>query len=534
MRYAVILVYHSDRNQKMDHQQPSMSGLANKKRSRAQEWEKSHILASLTDPCGEVRNDLLIQSIARQRSVALISINRRALQLPYPDDKRWKLYIRKVESAVASRSPKLHEAINEAEQWIVEMSSEDSFRNILRDKLNSIKASNAKTIKKSKVQRRSERYCPKIDSVNSEVPCASDAITIKYNELYGRHIVATRKIYPEECRLDALKSHQDVECFMFPVLTKLQFTNQDLFGVKLVIEALNEHKNIQNLRKELKEVDNNNDPRTKGFYSDGKLHSDKYRSVYSLETNTEKRSVSDMFMRTIDTCYILYILATCTSMFGNVSINASQLAKNHDVTFIGGLILKHQQIIPTNSHSLHEERGLEGVTFGLAALPFLSFLNHSCSANTSRFSTSECTVIIAIYPIEKNEQLYDNYGQHYAISKRAVRQQRLLKQYCFNCACVPCRQDWPLFYQLGSYESLVTDFQVKRKIRTALKKFPAYVTLAEKDDMENQETVIKDLLPMIQILYDNVPLPCEEMAHVVETLIRVYAFSGNRFDIPKI
>lgn len=96
------------------------------------------------------------------------------------------------------------------------------------------------------------------------------------------------------------------------------------------------------------------DPRTKGFSQDGKLHSDKYISVYNLVTNTEKRPVPDLFRRSLDTSFILYFLATRTAMFGaKLPEDLSVLSKNDDVTFFGGLILRHQQIIPSNIHSVH-------------------------------------------------------------------------------------------------------------------------------------------------------------------------------------
>jgi len=67
--------------------------------------------------------------------------------------------------------------------------------------------------------------------------------------------------------------------------------------------------------------------------------------VYSLVTNTEKRTVSDLFRRSMDTCFILYFLATRTAMFGaKLPGDLNMLVKNDDVTFFGGLILRHQQI----------------------------------------------------------------------------------------------------------------------------------------------------------------------------------------------
>jgi len=77
--------------------------------------------------------------------------------------------------------------------------------------------------------------------------------------------------------------------------------------------------------------------------------------VYSLITNTEKRTVSDLFRRSMDTCFILYFLATRTTMFGaKLPDDLNALAKNDDVTFFGGLILRHQQTIPCNIHTVRQ------------------------------------------------------------------------------------------------------------------------------------------------------------------------------------
>lgn len=70
-------------------------------------------------------------------------------------------------------------------------------------------------------------------------------------------------------------------------------------------------------------------------------------------TNTEKRSAPDIARRSMDSCIILYLLATRTEIFGDkLSKDLNVLMKNDDVIFLGSLILKHQQIIPTNMHSV--------------------------------------------------------------------------------------------------------------------------------------------------------------------------------------
>ncbi|CAL7933351.1 unnamed protein product [Xylocopa violacea] len=334
----------------------------------------------------------------------------------------------------------------------------------------------------------------------------------------------------EECKAMEWTKYHDAECAVFPSMLKMNFGKIDLLSLRLAIQAVREATSIEELRKELKEVDSWDDPRTKGFCKNGIFASDKYRSLLGLVTNTEKRSVQDLFRRSLDASFILYFLATCTNMFGSpLQKDLSMLIKNVDVTFVGGLILRHQQMIPSNVHSFSEERDLGVVERGTAVMPFLSLINHSCSPNVSRHSRSKHIVMYAIYPIEKGEQIFDNYGQHYAITPRNERQKRLLKQYYFECNCLPCQEDWPLYYNLKSFTSLVKKKEDEIKIIHALQKMNKYVDIATEGNILD-ENIVDGLLKMIEVLYDLVPMPCEEMNDVVETLRRVYDLSGNRVE----
>lgn len=54
-----------------------------------------------------------------------------------------------------------------------------------------------------------------------------------------------------------------------------------------------------------------------------------------------------------------------------------------------------------------EEQYLEcdSVERGLAAMPFCSLFNHSCSPNIMRISRPQHIILYALYPIRKNEQV---------------------------------------------------------------------------------------------------------------------------------
>ncbi|XP_001122116.2 SET and MYND domain-containing protein 4 isoform X1 [Apis mellifera] len=520
------------------------------------------------------------------RSAVLIKLHKyklciqdidRTLALAYPNNLRAKLYVRKVECLNALKNPNVEDTIKEAQYWLEKVSLDN--RKKLNEKLKSIKNMlPSQKFKKEKFMKQAP--LPKIKTHNIEVPCASDAITIKYNDKYGRHIVATRKINPgeviaiekpysliltpdniythcsnclevswanipceyctyamycsEECKAMEWKKYHDIECAIFPSMLKMNFVKLDLFSLRLAIQAVREATSIQELRKELEEVDSCEDPRTKGFSKNGMFLSDKYRSLLGLITNTEKRSVQDLFRRSLDASFILYFLATCSNMFGNpLKKDLSVLIKNDNVIFVGGLILRHQQLIPSNIHSFSEECGLDAVERGIAAMPFFSLINHSCNPNILRHSRSNYMIIYVIYPIKKGEQLYDNYGQHYAITPKEERQKELLKQYYFKCNCLACQEDWPLYYNLKSFKSLIKKKEDESKINHVLRKFNNYVDIATEGNISDKH-IVDDLLKMIEVLYDLVPMPCAEMNNVVETLKRVYDLNGNRFEIPDL
>ncbi|XP_017884795.1 SET and MYND domain-containing protein 4-like [Ceratina calcarata] len=501
----------------------------------------------------------------------------RALTLTCPDNVRAKLCVRKIECLNALRDPKVKNSIEEARCSLEGLCLDDTLRKKFIEQLDSMKM--ARNVRKRGDLK--QPPVPEINNRNVEVPCASDAVRIEYNEEYGRHVVATRDIKPgevvvvekpyslmltyenvyshcsnclevswanipcdhctfsmycsEDCKTTHWKKYHDIECAVFPFVWKMDSSNLDLCSVRLTIQAVREFASIEELRKELIQVDNCDDPRTKGFSNDGIFASDKYRSVLSLVTNTEKRSVRDLFRRSLDSCFILWYLATRTNLFGNLlERDLSALTDNNDAVFVGSLVLRHQQLIPSNGHTFTEERGLEeAARRGFGIMPFLSLMNHSCSPNISRDCTSKHIVVRAMYPIKRGEQLFENYGPHFALTPKDARQTELLKQYYFKCNCIPCQEDWPLYYNLKSYKELAKTKADEAKISHVLRKFGAYVDLAMVGDMLDKH-VVDDLLKMIQVIHDLVPMPCEEMSHVVETLKRVYGLNGNRYDVPKL
>ncbi|KOC68566.1 SET and MYND domain-containing protein 4 [Habropoda laboriosa] len=525
------------------------------------------------------------------RSVVLLKLRKyeeciqdidRSLPMTNSDNLLAKLYVRKLECLVALQHPDTNNTIKETECLFKEMSLDDNYREKLNEKIISqyskIQIPN-KTSKMS-ITESSQVPLPEIKTYNVEFPSASDAIGVKYNEKYGRHVIASRNIdagevlviekpytslltfenrhthcsnclevcwalipcdhciyamyCSEECKTSEWEKYHDMECAVVPHMLKLDFSKLDVLSLRLAVKNVKEATNIPDLREELKEVDNCNDSRTKGFSKNGTFPSEKYRSVLGLATNTEKRSVHDLFRRSLDSCFILYYLATCTNMFGTpLKKNWSELITNSNVTFVGSLILRYQQVVPTNANDFPEVYGIESRQRGCVIAPFASLMGHSCNANTVITCKSGHMIIHALYPIKEGEQIFSSYGPYYALATKALRQMKLLKQFYFECDCIACRENWPLYPYLMSYKNIVKKDEHWIKIHLTLRNFPKYFDiLAEVNIMDRY--IGEDLLRMIKVLHELVPFPCKEMCDVVETMKRFYDLNGARFDEPEL
>ncbi|KAA3673133.1 uncharacterized protein DEA37_0004424 [Paragonimus westermani] len=80
---------------------------------------------------------------------------------------------------------------------------------------------------------------------------------------------------------------------------------------------------------------------------------------------------------------------------------------------------------------------------GSALYPILSLINHSCNPNVAHvyLANGDCG-LYALRVIRAGDALYGNYGYHYATHSLAERQRLLLDQYCFECQCEACLENW--------------------------------------------------------------------------------------------
>ena len=67
-----------------------------------------------------------------------------------------------------------------------------------------------------------------------------------------------------------------------------------------------------------------------------------------------------------------------------------------------------------------------------------------------RYFQGTSVIVRAIKNIRQGEMIAENYGPIFTQTPRAERQASLKSQYKFDCICVPCTEDWPMFKNMDN------------------------------------------------------------------------------------
>lgn len=294
-------------------------------------------------------------------------------------------------------------------------------------------------------------------------PCASSKLEVVFNDQMGRHVIArgdigpgevlikeepyftlllksqclfscsyclsrNANLYPchsccfalycsTECRKKAWKDYHNVECPMVPSLVDMDFTKLELLSLRTVIKARSEHASWKDLYRTIEEAELRHRTGYQGFIKEGDkwvYHSQRYPAIHMLATNVEKRSISDLFQKSVTAVAFLHLLKRLTDFLKCPDpVEANEVYK-----CVAGLLLHHIMTSPTNMHGISsnnenaEGNYVDEVSLASAPYAFLSLLNHSCTPNVVRFSklgTGEVT-LFALRPIKRGMQIFDNYG----------------------------------------------------------------------------------------------------------------------------
>ncbi|KAK6191540.1 hypothetical protein SNE40_003204 [Patella caerulea] len=424
-----------------------------------------------------------------------------ALKYQYPEKLKYKLYERKgkcyyylkqKEEAITAFEDSMEHLENSG---LDENKSEAIENDIIKQVMKARKIKNTVPLTK-KVQ--DFNHChgtvPKICNPSPEIPCTSDSLVLKYSPDRGRGIYTTKDVEvgellifekpyasvvlesydlthccncsnrvfapipceycsgiifcSEECQIEGWKLYHFAEC---KVLQTMHNTELGLghLALRMVLKA-----GLQNILQNSKKYPEKikSDVLRMGFNKDGIYSSDDYDAVYTLVKHSEKRTLGDLFKRTVMAIFLVKCLEK--------SLTAQPLAsKSHlpEKCIIGSHILRHIQMLPCNAHEVSELDyrqfdlpNSQTVEIGPAIYATLSLINHSCDPNVVRHSYGNNCAVRAIRNIPKGTEIFDNYGALSPLCSKKDRQEKLMYQYYFKCSCKACIENWPLYFNIPS------------------------------------------------------------------------------------
>lgn len=171
------------------------------------------------------------------------------------------------------------------------------------------------------------------------------------------------------------------------------------------------------------------------------LEPKKYSSVYGLVTHSEDLIPSECPF-VVDSIIIAYLLATRTNLFGKkLKKFLPDSKEDQRFIFLVGLIEKNMQVSNYNSFSVEGNTRTQKFR---AIVPSSSFFNHCCNQTIIRRFHGEYMTSTVLFPIKKEDQIFDNYGVYYDQLPRDERQSELFLLYRFVCDCEACKYDWPM------------------------------------------------------------------------------------------
>ncbi|XP_014232963.1 SET and MYND domain-containing protein 4-like [Trichogramma pretiosum] len=420
-----------------------------------------------------------------QESIQIID---RALAITQSQVLRVKLLCRKAECLAKLGSSKYESVLEEAQMTYDSISdSENEEKCKLNIKKLIEKVKNTGGVTNEIFERKDHK-----DALNLlakiEQTSIKQAVSVDYNEKYGRHLIAQKdfkpgdviyveKIYAavtdsdynfsncnncslvpwtsvpcdyctwavycsENCKKVAWEKHHDIECSVMPNAFKL-VSNYMMFYhvcIRMLIQGLKESGSIDQLKKDLKSVEDCSDVCSRGFSEDETFST--FKSIYSLIKCGYKYNSSYLDMMAEDSWIILIIL-----------IKLSPLPeKEIDLT---SFVLMKLCYIKHNNTFIYSPNEDEDPEPGFGAInqlkdetsrvviPLTSLINHSCFPNAKRYHIQDQKVALcALQPIGKGSQLFISYTSMF-FTRSYEDRKMILEKYNFECDCQPCIEKWP-------------------------------------------------------------------------------------------
>ncbi|CAF1229973.1 unnamed protein product [Didymodactylos carnosus] len=251
-----------------------------------------------------------------------------------------------------------------------------------------------------------------------------------------------------ECEQTAWTTYHQYECCLISLILKLE--KMQFLGLRVMT------KTKWQFFQERKDEFMNYLKYSVKIVSEKMYEWNQYENILQLESHSNDRDLNDLLQRTIIACIIGYALSKTNYFLSDSMDNCNDnTIVDENLIYLCSLLARHLQSLPCNAHEISEyieipSQPLSSHTIELGAGIYcsLSLFNHSCDPAVIRNFIGDTVLVRLLKTVESNDELSDNYGQIYAISRKKERQTNLYDQYYFKCSCTPCIQDWVIYDQL--------------------------------------------------------------------------------------
>lgn len=303
-------------------------------------------------------------------------------------------------------------------------------------------------------------------SGNITYPALSNKLTVKQNDIMGRHVVAMDDIKTGEiiavevpyasvienktnCAHCAISTNQIYACFKCQEIycSLLCLENAKVYHeYECSISSALFTDNLGYVRLALRMV-------TQRPLAEIIQNTDDYYNVNELIQHEDAPESEEMLQVTFTAVFLLKLLKT-TNYFTSKTKN-KELTKEE--VMIGELFLKYLKILRHNAHAIREMQNYKmaenSVEIGVGLYPTIALFNHSCDPSVIKYNINNLMVLRSIKPIKTGDIVYDNYGPAYFNIRKDKRINLLKKYYRFTCNCQACIEDWPLFKEISLFDN---------------------------------------------------------------------------------
>lgn len=465
--------------------------------------------AIITCPVGADGKSRELAILLANRSAVLFSLKafplalddiELAFEMGYPDDLAFKLYDRRAKCLLPfKRMSEAEAAYKLALQYLdkakklPEEKKKKTQKDILQA-LNFFKNAPESMRRDEAMDIHLEPELPDMPHKNPLYPVMSDAVTFKYEDARGRFAIASRDIIvgevltvekaivshmlPEymgkncshcfksmkaplpcntctkvmfcsvKCRKAALSTYHKYECKMVDLFLSSGMSIICFLALRTVTQ-----REIQWFRDNKDMFDLTKHDKTSGETKEQKevYESGDYKNYFNLVNHHSERKTNDMFHRAMFSVFMVRCLRT-QGYFPDPPTDVA----SEDEILIGKILFHFLEVLQFNAHEVAQfemlsktsQEGAKSAFIGAAVYPTLALFNHSCDPSIVRYYVEDWVVVQAIKNIFKGEEICENYGPIFFHSPKDDRQSRLEKQYWFKCACVACKENWPLMHEM--------------------------------------------------------------------------------------